>query len=140
MAVNGVGFYGYGGARTPFGTPFEPAEGEIELGLVKGFEEIKNERLKVQLTHMPPARTEVDRIFSGAHVGSEVVRKFIEDNRPNVAISAHIHEGKGIDELGATKIVNPGRFPEGNCAIISLTSAGVDARMVNLSEEIKNSS
>jgi len=140
IVVNGVGFYGYGGARTPFGTPFEPSDGEIELGLIKGYEDVKNQKIKVQVTHMPPARTEIDRIFSGAHVGSEAVRKFIEEKRPSVSVSSHIHEGRGIDELAGTKLVNPGRFPEGNCAIISVSSVGADARMINLSEEIKNSS
>ncbi len=139
IVINGVGFYGYGGARTPFGTPFEPAEGEIELGLMKAYDEVKSEEIKIQVTHMPPINTGVDRIFSGAHVGSEVVRKFIEEKQPNVAISAHIHESKGLDELGKTKIVNPGRFPEGNCAIVSVNNLESDARMISLSEEIKNS-
>lgn len=139
IVVNGVGFFGYGGARTPFGTPFEPADGEIELGLMKGYEDVKAAKVKVQLTHMPPARTGVDRIQSGAHVGSEAVRKFIEDKQPNLAISAHIHESRGFDELGKTKLVNPGRFPEGNCALISVNQIETGVRMINLSEEIKNS-
>jgi Icc-related predicted phosphoesterase len=136
ISHKGVGFYGYGGARTPFNTLFEPADGEIELGLVKGYEEIKSEGLKVQVTHMPPARTEVDRIFSGAHVGSEAIRKFNEERQPNVAVSAHIHEGKGVDEIGKTKLVNPGRFPEGNCALVSVNPVDSDARIISLSEEI----
>lgn len=137
--INGVGFYGYGGARTPFNTFFEPADGEIELGLMKGYNDVKDENVKIQVTHMPPARTAIDRIFSGAHVGSEAIRKFIEKNQPEAAISAHIHEAKGIDDLGRTKLVNPGRFPEGNCAIVSANSVDVDARIVSLSEEIRES-
>lgn len=137
MVVKGIGFYGYGGARTPFGTPFEPADGEIELGLMKGYDEIQNEKIKVQITHMPPAMTGIDKIFSGAHVGSEVVRSFIEKKQPEVAISAHIHEAKGVDELGKTKLVNPGRFPEGNCAIISIDKGESSARMVSLTEEVR---
>lgn len=137
MTVNGVGFYGYGGARTPFNTLFEPADGEIQLGLMKGYEQVKNERVKVQVTHMPPARTAIDRIFSGAHVGSEAIRKFIEEKRPNVAISGHIHEAKGVDELGPTKVVNPGRFPEGNCALVSVNGVESSARVISLIEEIR---
>ena len=137
--IDDVGFYGYGGARTPFGTPFEPLEGEIELGLMNSYNMVRDQRLKVQVTHMPPIRTKIDRIPSGAHVGSEAVRKFIEGGRPKVAISAHIHEARGTDELGDAKLVNPGRFPEGNCALVTLTEEGASVRMVNLSEEIKNS-
>lgn len=134
--VNGVGFYGYGGARTPFGTPFEPQDDEIESGLKRGYEQVKDAKLKVQVTHMPPARTAVDRIPSGAHVGSEGVRRFIENNRPDLAISAHIHEARGSDDLKKTVLVNPGRLPEGSCAMISLNSDGAKVRMLNLTEEV----
>lgn len=134
--VNGVGFYGYGGARTPFNTIFEPSDGEIELGLIKGFEDVKDAPMKVQLTHMPPARTAIDRIPSGAHVGSEAVRRFIETRRPDVAVSAHIHEAKGVDDLGKTTLVNPGRLPEGYGAIVTLTPAGSSAKIISLMEEV----
>lgn len=137
MVINGVGFYGYGGARTPFGTPFEPADGEIELGLMKALEPVKSLKEKVQVTHMPPAGTMVDRIPSGAHVGSDSVRKFIEENAPSVSISAHIHEARGFDELGKTVLVNPGRFPEGGCALIHLKDGQAKVEMINLIEEIK---
>lgn len=138
ISINGVGFYGYGGARTPFNTLFEPADGEIELGLIKAYEDVKDEGIKVQVTHMPPARTEIDKIFSNAHVGSEAIRKFIEEHQPNAAISAHIHEARGVDEIGNTKIVNPGRFPEGNCAIVSANTVNTEARIISLIEQIQN--
>jgi Icc-related predicted phosphoesterase len=135
--INGIGFYGYGGARTPFNTLFEPADGEIELGLMKAYDEVKGAEAKVQVTHMPPARTAVDRIYSGAHVGSEAVRKFIELKKPEVSISAHIHEAKGIGDLGQTKLVNPGRLPEGSAALISVRKGHAEARMVGLISEVE---
>lgn len=134
--INGVGFYGYGGARTPFNTLFEPADGEIELGLMKAYEEVKDAEAKVQVTHMPPARTAVDRIYSGAHVGSEAVRRFIEARRPEAAISAHIHEARGVGDLGSTKLVNPGRLPEGNAALLSVRKGHAEARTVSLIQEV----
>jgi len=130
--VENVGFYGFGGAQTPFKTSFEPSEKEIERGLNKGYEEVKNTEIKVQVTHIPPARTKLDLIGSGAHVGSEAVRKFIEKNQPDVAISAHIHEAKGLDELEKTKLINPGRFPEGYCGIISLKDKKISTKIINL--------
>lgn len=137
--IDGVGFYGYGGARTPFGTPFEPSDSEIENGLVNAYKQVKDAKLKVQVTHMPPFKTPVDMIPSGAHVGSEAVRRFIERNKPQLSISAHIHEGKGVAEMIDTTLVNPGRLPEGSCALISLGEAGVKARMLNLIEEVNKS-
>jgi len=130
--INGIGFYGFGGARTPFGTPLEPSEDEIERGLKKGFEEIEKTEKKIQVTHMPPAGTKLDIITSGAHVGSEIVRKFIEEKKPVAAISAHIHEARGIDELNPTKLINPGRFPEGYCGLISAGEEKTTTKIINL--------
>jgi len=130
--IENVGFYGFGGARTPFGTPLEPSENEIKNGLEKAYDEVKNCRTKVQVTHMPPIRTKVDRIASGAHVGSEVVRKFVEEKNPAVAISAHIHEARGVDELGETKLINSGRFPEGYCGLVTINREKVTTKIINL--------
>lgn len=130
--ISGVGFYGFGGARTPFNTPLEPSEEEISKGLKRGYNDIKGESIKIQVTHMPPIRTKLDIIQSGAHVGSEAVRRFIEKNQPRVAISAHIHEARGVDELGKTKLINSGRFPEGYCGLVNIGDKIVDAKIVNL--------
>ena len=130
--VGEVGFYGYGGAKTPFNTPLEPTEDELRRGLQKGFEEVKVAKFKIQVTHNPPARTKMDLLYTGAHVGSEAVRKCIEENKPTVAVSSHIHEARGVDELGSTKLINAGRFPEGYCGIISLNEHDVSVKVVNL--------
>jgi len=130
--IDNVGFYGFGGAKTPFNTFFEPSEEEIERGLKKAFEEVKNMELKIQVTHAPPARTKLDMVYTGAHVGSNVVRNFIEKNKPIVAISAHVHEARGIDELSMTKLINSGRFPEGYCGLISIKDKQATVKVVNL--------
>jgi Icc-related predicted phosphoesterase len=130
--VGGVGFYGFGGAKTPFNLPYEPDEMDIKLGLEAAYNEVKNCMIKVQVTHAPPARTKIDVIASGAHVGSEIVRKFIEENQPAVAISAHIHEARGVDEIGKTKLINSGRFPEGYCGLVSIKNGSVEAKIINL--------
>lgn len=130
--IDGVGFYGYGGAKTPFGTPFEPSESEIMLGLEKSYLEVKKTKVKIQVTHAPPSRTKLDIIASGAHVGSETVRKFIEDKKPNVAVSAHIHESKGVDDLGKTKLMNSGRFPEGYVGFASIEDSKVTTKIISL--------
>ncbi len=130
--IDGVGFYGYGGGRTPFNTPFEPSDEEIAKGLKNAYKDVEKSQTKIQITHMPPAGTRTDVIFSGAHVGSEAIRKFIEENSPAAAICSHIHEARGIDTLNKTKIINSGRFPEGYVGIISLKEGNVSAEVVNL--------
>jgi Icc-related predicted phosphoesterase len=130
--INGIGFYGFGGARTPFGTSFEPEEEEIEEGLERAFKEVEGAKVKVQVTHAPPARTKLDVVYTGAHVGSEAVRKAIEKFKPVLAISAHIHEARGVDEIGGTKLINAGRFPEGYCGLASIENGKVEVKIVNL--------
>jgi len=130
--IDDVGFYGFGGAKTPFGLPFEPTEEEIMEGLEKGYKMIEDSKFKIQVTHSPPANTKLDKIFSGAHVGSESVRKFIEEKQPDAAICAHIHEGKGVDEIGKTKIINTGRFPEGYYGLILITDEKVEVKLETL--------
>ncbi len=132
VKIGKYGFYGFGGAKTPFNTSLEPSEEEIENGLKKAYESVKDAKVKIQVTHIPPARTKLDKIFTGAHVGSEVVRKFIEEKMPCVAICAHVHEGRGIDEIGKTKIINSGRFPEGYYGLIELNEKIEKIEIVNL--------
>lgn len=130
--IENVGFYGFGGARTPYNTPLEPSEEELKEGLTKAHEQIKNCEFRVQVTHMPPARTRLDVLFTGAHVGSEIIRNFIEKVQPDVAISAHIHEARGLDEIGKTKLINSGRFPEGYCGLVTLEKGNISTKIVNL--------
>jgi Icc-related predicted phosphoesterase len=132
IKINDVGFYGYGGARTPFNTPLEPSEGELEIGLEKSYREVADCEVKVQVTHMPPNGTKIDLLYTGAHAGSDVVRNFILKKKPKVAISAHIHEARGIDELEGTKLINSGRFPEGYCGIVKVGMKNIEAKIINL--------
>lgn len=130
--IKDVGIYGFGGAKTPFSTSLEPTEEEIRTGLGRGFEKVKNAKIKVQVTHNPPAGTKMDLLYTGAHVGSEAVRMFIEEKKPAVAISAHIHEARGTDVLGETKLINSGRFPEGYCGLISIKKDEISTKVINL--------
>lgn len=130
--IDNVGFYGFGGARTPFGTSYEPSEEEIEKGLEQGFKEVEKVKVKVQITHAPPVNTKLDVVYTGAHVGSEAVRKCIGKFKPVLAISAHIHEAKGVDEMNGTKLINSGRFPEGYCGLATIKNGKVDVKIVNL--------
>ncbi|MEM5879450.1 MAG: metallophosphoesterase [Candidatus Aenigmatarchaeota archaeon] len=130
--IDDIGFYGFGGARTPFNTSYEPSEEEIENGLKRAFDDVKKSKIKVQVTHAPPIGTKIDVVYSGAHVGSEAVRKAIEAYRPLLAISAHIHEARGIDEINGTKLINSGRFPEGYCGLASIKNGKVEVKIINL--------
>jgi len=130
--IDDYGFYGFGGAKTPFATPFEPTEEELKEGLEGAYKQVLSAKYKIQITHNPPYNTQMDIIRAGVHVGSQVVRKFIEDKKPVLAVSAHIHEAKGVDRLNDTFLLNPGKFPEGHFGLVSVDGKDVKGRILNL--------
>jgi len=70
----------------------------------------------VLMSHQPPINTQCDRIATGAHVGSHAVRRFIEIRQPLVCFTGHIHESVALDNIGDTRIVNPGMLANGQYA------------------------
>jgi uncharacterized protein len=78
----------------------------------------------VLVVHNPPANTKLDMITNGAHVGSPLIRSFIERYKPLLAVSGHIHESFAVDALGPTTLVNPGSLAEGRYAVVELSGGG----------------
>jgi Icc-related predicted phosphoesterase len=102
MTENGIQFLGLGGSLPcPGCTPSEYSD-------------------FIFVSHQPPYNTLNDKIANGSHVGSRSVRSFIEKYQPVACITGHIHEGIGIDQIGRTKIVNPGPFNSGNYLYLEL--------------------
>ena len=60
---------------------------------------------------------------------STAVRKFIEEFQPDVCLTGHIHEAKTEDQIGKTRIVNPGLFEEGGYAVIRLENGGLTIQL-----------
>ena len=109
-----IGIFGVGGSNpTPFRTPTEFTEGEIEAFLLEGFEKVREAKFKVMVPHMPPNGTRIDVVRNGAHVGSHSVRDFITKYKPDISVSGHIHEARGNDKMGNTLLFNAGMFREG---------------------------
>ena len=90
----------------------------------------------VIITHNPPKDTKLDTITNGMHVGSPLIREFIEKYKPLLAVSGHIHESAAIDTIGATTLVNPGALAEGKYAIAEI-QGGVNSPFVVSSIELK---
>lgn len=74
--------------------------------LKKDFETSKAKK-KILISHMHAAGTKSE--FSG-FPGSRALRRAIKEFKPDLFLSAHIHEAEGIEEkIGKTRIVNVGR-------------------------------
>lgn len=109
-----LGIFGAGGSNpTPFYTPTEFSEAEIADNLMAGYNMVADAPRKLLVAHCPPYKTELDRIYSGYHVGSTSVREFIEAYQPDICISGHIHESPGEDRIGETQLFNPGMLAQG---------------------------
>ncbi|MEM2940155.1 MAG: metallophosphoesterase family protein [Thermoproteota archaeon] len=102
----GFTFAGVGGSlRTPFNTPFEMDEEGFKQ-ILSGFKASKN---LVLLSHSPPFNTTLDLTHAGEHVGSMMLRRFIEEDSPLLCLCGHVHERAGLSEkIGETIVVNPG--------------------------------
>jgi uncharacterized protein len=91
---------------------------EEDLGrlLADGCQQIRDHR-RVVLAHVPPRDTRLDRTIFGRHVGSSALRGFIERTQPALVVCGHIHEARGIDQIGETTVVNCGHAAIGEYAV-----------------------
>jgi len=124
LKVNDDIIVGFGGGLvSPFYTYFELTEDEFKK-LIDSIKDklsvVKSYKALIAVFHNPPKGTKVDVAFSGAHVGSKVIREFIEELSPKLVICGHIHEARGYDRLGETVIVNPGPLLIGYYALIDI--------------------
>lgn len=126
-----MNFIGWGGAPTPFDTPFEPEEDETQQSLNELGNKIKSSKF-ILVTHNPPKNTKLDKIISGENVGSIEIRKFIEKKQPLVAISAHIHESYGEDKIGNTTLFYPGPLYEGFYGFVNVDKTGVKTEIKHI--------
>jgi Icc-related predicted phosphoesterase len=130
MVVDGIGIFGCGGSNiTPFKTPTEFTEDEIYATLVRGYSEVRDVRPLLMICHPPPFETRCDRVVGGRAVGSTAARRFIEEFKPDVCISGHIHESAGVDTIGPTTILNAGPFKDGGYIVVRAADGKLDARL-----------
>jgi Icc-related predicted phosphoesterase len=129
-----IGIFGVGGSNlTPFNTPTEFSEDEIETFLLDGIAKVKNAKYKIMVPHMPPKDTKLDIISAGAHVGSQSVRDFILKHKPDISLSGHIHEARGSDTIENTVVFNAGMFREGGYVIITKQAGRLSSELKVLS-------
>jgi Icc-related predicted phosphoesterase len=114
-----LGVFGCGGSNeTPMDTPTELPDEELGRVLAAGHAAVADAPCRLMICHTPPFDCALDRLVNGSPVGSPAVRAFIETHAPEVAVVGHIHEGRGIDRIGATTVVNPGALRDGGYALL----------------------
>ena len=117
---------GVGGSNpTPFGTPFEMTDKQIDDLLHGAMAKMEKTVHNILLTHAPPFET-LD-LINGEHVGSQSVRRHMKAF--DLVCCAHIHEQRGVMDVDGVKIVNPGPAMDGYCAMLHF---GNDARDIRI--------
>jgi Icc-related predicted phosphoesterase len=124
VVLGDVGLFGVSAApRSPLRTPYELDDEELLRRIERGYGAVAGCRRTVFCPHAPPRGTVCDRLASGEHVGSAVVRAFVERVQPDVVLCGHIHEARGEDEIGRSKVVNPGPARAGHYAVLTVGEA-----------------
>jgi len=119
--IGDIGFFGLAGSgATPFHTPFELSETQIQSALQQGLSEVSHVPRKVLISHAPPYGTRLDTVRGGIHAGNRTIRTFVEQEQPELLLCGHIHESPGIDQIGRTQMVNLGPARLGCYAIIHI--------------------
>ncbi len=109
--------------QTPWQTPREKTEGEIDLSLDALSSRVKKPASCIANIHVPPANSGLDvapRLKSDlslsasvggvemAEVGSTAVATFIQEFQPMLGLFGHVHESRAVKKIGRTLCVNPG--------------------------------
>ena len=121
VVLDDIGIAGVSAApRTPLHTPYEIPDEEFARRASAGLADLADCRVRILCPHAPPHGTACDRIRSGEHVGSRALRTLIEREQPDLVLCGHIHESRGDDTLGETRIVNPGPAFAGHYALVEV--------------------
>jgi Icc-related predicted phosphoesterase len=109
--IDDVIFFGYGGGGFGHVDPKFDIVSQQFMNELREIERKNNREYQLVLvTHAPPYGTTLDDL--GYHVGSKSIRAFIEKEQPLIAISGHIHESAGQqDMIKKSLLINPG--PQG---------------------------
>ena len=66
----------------------------------------------ILISHNPPKGKTVDAVNAALHAGSQMFTDFILEHKPLAVICGHIHEGRGVENIGDTTVINPGSLGE----------------------------
>ena len=121
VVLGDVGISGVSASpHSPLHTPHEIPDRELAARAAGGLEVVKECRVRIFCPHAPPHGTACDRIRSGEHVGSPALRALVEQEQPDLVLCGHIHESRGEDMIGASRIVNPGPVASGHYALVEV--------------------
>ena len=133
VEIDGIQFVGLGGAPLcSHSTPLELEESEIDSFLSQTM--VEN---CVIVSHAPPVGTN-DMTKSGKSLGSSSLAKYVEQYRPRLLLSGHVHEARNVVEKNGTVFANPGPLKGCFAVVAELSANGTTAKLVDFSNILRN--
>ena len=130
VVIDGIAFVGLSGSLPcPVRTLQEANERQLGQWLDDAVQGLDTGVPKILVSHEPPQDTAVDFARTGEHAGSAAVRRFIERHQPLICFTGHIHEGRGMDRIGNTTVVNPGAWAQGGFAVAEVNGRNVKVEL-----------
>ena len=78
----------------------------------------------ILISHNPPKTEKIDSPAPGVHAGSQLLTDFILKHSPTLVVTGHIHEGRAVEKIGNSTVINPGSLAEGKYAIVEIIKNG----------------
>jgi hypothetical protein len=94
------------------------SEDKIYVSLKSIFDNLQHHR-NILVVHTPP-KGYLDKTFIGYHVGSTAITKIVDEYIPELVLSAHVHEARGVIHTDKTTFVNPGPAFKGYGALVEI--------------------
>jgi Icc-related predicted phosphoesterase len=116
----GVGVHGISAIPPWIPRMYQSTEESLGAALEAGYAQVADAAHHCVLAHVPPHGLKLDRVFFGRHAGSKALRTFVKQRRPALVICGHIHEGRGVERLGPTTVVNCGYGAKGHHALVEV--------------------
>ena len=92
-------------------------------------------RNTILISHNPPKGKTVDKVNAALHAGSQQFTDFIIEHKPLAVICGHIHEGRGVEKIGDTTVINPGSLGEkGTYVWLTVEKQDGDWKVINVEE------
>jgi len=123
----GARFVGLSGGLPFGGCPYERSEDDFADACRQALDaaqRVAADGPTVLLSHQPPFGTRCDWT-RGRHTGSRSVRALVEELQPDLVLCGHIHEARGEDVIGRSRVVNPGPWMRGHQVRFTISADGL---------------
>lgn len=89
----------------------------------------RSEGIDVFVFHQPPYGI-LDEASRGKHIGSDKLAPIIEENKPKLVLSGHVHEDRGTLQKEETVYMNPGPASDDDLGLVKITDEKVKAKLI----------